>query len=301
MKLFHVIVLASAGAATVLGAGAVAEKSAVSLGPHFSQAASELLGMSPARWNEEYMLYRYHQLRMCRTGQLRPGFCFFLRKAMSTGEDRDVTRECEIKCRQFPDYHCFDTCKRGTLDERYDGEFAHSMYLLRKRLGMLTMLERWGLGFLQCPLDLLDESLGRCKTWSHGRKVIFALAGASLFHLLSIALYYARQRMPYPGTPETVRSGLLRGSIICSCFGSVFIGIACGKLLKYGAGDGKHALASFCALFAGTLYYAGQRIPNSQPARLCLLILSDDSFLTTYPHVALAMCAVGFGLGFGFN
>ena len=40
MKLFHVILLSSAGAATVLGAGAVAEKSAVSLGPHFSQAAS---------------------------------------------------------------------------------------------------------------------------------------------------------------------------------------------------------------------------------------------------------------------
>ena len=302
MKLAHIILLASAGARTVLGAGAVAEKSAVSLGPHFSQAASELLG-SPARWDKEYTLYRYHQLRMCQTGHSSAGFCYYMGKAMSTGEKRvgNVTRECEIKCRRFPDYHCFDTCKRAPLDERDDGEFAHSMYLLRKKLGMLTMLERWGLGFLQCPLDLLDESLGRCKAWSHGKKVIFALAGASLFHLLSIALYYARQRMPYPGTPETVRSGLLRGSIICSCFGSVFFGIACGKLLKYGAGDGKHALASFCALFAGALYYAGQRIPNSQPARLCLLILSDDSFLTTYPHVALAMCAVGFGLGFGFG
>ena len=51
MKLAHIILLSSAGAATVLGAGAVAEKSAVSLGPHFSQAASELLG-SPARWDK---------------------------------------------------------------------------------------------------------------------------------------------------------------------------------------------------------------------------------------------------------
>ena len=234
---------------------------------------------------------------------------------MSTGEDRDVTRECEIKCRQFPDYHCFDTCKRAPLDERYDEEFAHSLYLLRKKLGMLTMLERWGLGFLQCPLGLLDENVSSlCKTWSHGKRAMFALAGASLFHLLSIALYYARQRMPHPGTPETVRSGLLRGSIICSLFGFFFVGVAFGKLLKNGAGDGKHALASFCALFAGALYYAGHPVTHSHVIcvpgyyrwsypgdhiPVCVPVV--HSFLTTYPHVAWAMCAVGFGLGFGFN
>jgi len=261
---------------------------------------------------------------------------------MSTGEDRveNVTRECEIKCRQFPDYHCSDTCKRAPLGERYDGEFAHSMYLLRKKLGMLTMLERWGLGFLQCPLGLLDESVSSlCKTWPRSRaplwkRLMYPLAGASLFFILSIAIFYVRrrteaarrfaeaqepkgpppasaatlanlpvrparagelsgenstccvclealregdsvaklpcghvyhaacvknwlikhctcpncryelptddasfERMPHPGTPEMIRSGLLWGGLFCGFVAGVFLGMAAFSLLKYVAGE----------------------------------------------------------------
>ena len=130
---------------------------------------------------------------------------------MSTGEDRDVTRECEIKCRQFPDYHCFDTCKRAPLDETYDGEFAHSMYLLRKRLGMLTMLERWGLGCLKYVLD-----------WA---------LGAFCFHLLAGTLYYTYEDMAHAGTPETVQSGLLWGGHFCVVVGLVFYCLAARRFL----------------------------------------------------------------------
>ena len=94
--------------------------------------------------------------------------------------------------------------------------------------------------------------------------------------------------MPHPDTPESVLSGLLWGSIICSYLGSFFVGVAFGKLLKNGAGDGKHALASFCALFAGSLF-AGA------------LFADIESFLTTYPHVAWATGAMAIGLGFGFD
>ena len=270
MKLFHVIVLASAGAATVLGAGAVAEKSAVSLGPHFSQAASELLDLYPAQFGSGDMLH----LRMCRDGNYLPGSCYDIVMGMLlAGEDRvrNVTLECEINCRRFPDYHCFDTCKRAKLDEVYDGEIAHSLHLLRKMLGMrkMTTLERCGLGF-QYPF----------KTWSHKKRFYYALAGASLFYFLSLALYYTCE---HPGTPETVRSGLLWGSIICSFFGSVFVGMAIHKLLSHTAGDGELAGASFFAVFAGALYYARQRIPDPHPARLFLLIYClFHSFFASY-------------------
>ena len=191
------------------------------------------------------------------------------------GEDRvgNVTLECEIKCRRFPGYHCFDTCKRAKLNEVYDGEIAHSLHLLREMLGMrkMTTLERCGLGFLQYPF----------KTWSHEKRFYYALAGASLFYLLSLALYYTGE---HPGTPETVRSGLLWGSIICNFFGSVFVGMAIHKLLNQTAGrNGELAGACFFAVFAGALYYARQRIPDPHPARLCLLIYClFHSFFASY-------------------
>ena len=240
MKLAHIILLASAGARTVLGAGAVAEKSAVSLGPHFSQAASELLDLYPAQFGSGDMLH----LRMCRDGNYLPGSCYDIVMGMLlAGEDRvrNVTLECEIKCRRFPDYHCFDTCKRAKLDEVYDGEIAHSLHLLREMLGMrkMTTLERCGLGF-QYPF----------KTWSHGkRRFYYALAGASMFYLLSLALYYKRE---HPGTPETIRSGLLWGSIICSLFSLFFVGMATHKLLTAGGGALGGALVS--AIISGNFY-----------------------------------------------
>ena len=220
MKLAHIILLSSAGARTVLGAGAVAEKSAVSLGPHFCQAASELLEMYPAHFDSGNMLH----LRMCRDGNYLPGSCYDIVMGMLlAGEDRvrNVTLECEIKCRRFPDCHCFDTCKRAQLNERYDGEIEHSLHLLRKMLGIrkMTMLERWGLGFLKYVLD-----------W---------VLGAFCFILLAGSLYRLSKDMAHAGTPETVRSGFLWGSIICSFFGSVFVGLAIHKLLKNVAGEGE--------------------------------------------------------------
>ena len=210
MKLAHIILLSSAGAATVLGAGAVAEKSAVSLGPHFSQAASELLDLYPAQFGSGDMLH----LRMCRDGNYLPGSCYDIVMGMLlAGEDRvrNVTLECEINCRRFPDYHCFDTCKRAPLDERDDGEFAHSMYLLRKKLGMLTMLERWGLGFLKYVLD-----------W---------VLGAFCFILLAGSLYRLSKDMAHAGTPETVRSGLLWVGHFCVVVGLVFFCLAARRFL----------------------------------------------------------------------
>ena len=212
MKLFHVILLSSAGAATVLGAGAVAEKSAVSLGPHFSQAASELLGMSPALWESDSM----NGLRVCRNGDSPPRPCYNLVMGMLlTGEDRvaNVTLECEIKCRRFPDYHCFDTCQRAQLGERYDGEIAHSLQFLREMLGMrkVTMLERWGLGFLKYVLD-----------W---------VLGAFCFLLLAGSLYRLNKDMAHAGTPETVQSGLLWGGHFCVVVGLVFYCLAARRFL----------------------------------------------------------------------
>ena len=213
MKLAHIILLSSAGAATVLGAGAVAEKSAVSLGPHFSQAASELLDLYPAQFGSGDMLH----LRMCRDGNYLPGSCYDIVMGMLlAGEDRvrNVTLECEINCRRFPDYHCLDTCKRAKLDERYDGEIEHSLHLLRKMLGIrkMTMLERWGLGFLKYVLD-----------W---------VLGAFCFFLLAGSLYRLSKDMAHAGGyPETVRSGLLWGGHFCVVVGLVFYCMAARRLL----------------------------------------------------------------------
>ena len=265
MKLFHVILLASAGAATVLGAGAVAEKSAVSLGPHLSQAASELL---EEHLEEHLGSNAMLHLRVCRDGNYLSGSCYdIVMDTLLAGEDRvrNVTLKCEIKCRRFPGCHCFDTCKRAQLNERYDGEIEHSLHLLRKMLGIrkMTMLERWGLGFLKYVLD-----------W---------VLGAFCFILLAGSLYRLSKDMAHAGTPETVRSGLLWGSIICSFFGSVFVGMAIHKLLSHTAGDGELAGASFFAVFAGALYYARQRIPDPHPARLFLLIYClFHSFFASY-------------------
>ena len=212
MKLFHVILLSSAGAAAVLGAGAETEKSAVSLGPHFSQAASELLGMSPALWESDSM----NGLRVCRNGDSPPRPCYdFVMGMLLTGEDRvaNVTLECEIKCRRFPGYHCFDSCKRAKLNEVYDGEIAHALHLLRKMLGMrkMTMLERWGLGFLKYVLD-----------W---------VLGAFCFILLAGSLYRLSKDMAHAGTPETVRSGLLWVGHFCVVVGLVFYCLAARRFL----------------------------------------------------------------------
>ena len=265
MKLAHIILLASAGAATVLGAGAVAEKSAVSLGPHLSQAASELLEEHlEEHLGSDAMIH----LRVCRDGNYLSGSCYdIVMDTLLAGEDRvrNVTLECEIKCRRFPGCHCFDTCKRAQLNERYDGEIELSLHLLRKMLGIrkMTMLERWGLGFLKYVLD-----------W---------VLGAFCFILLAGSLYRLSKDMAHAGTPETVRSGLLWGSIICSFFGSVFVGMAIHKLLSHTAGDGELAGASFFAVFAGALYYARQRIPDPHPARLFLLIYClFHSFFASY-------------------
>ena len=213
MKLFHVILLASAGAATVLGAGAVAEKSAVSLGPHFSQAASELLEEHlEEHLGSDAMLH----LRVCRDGNYLSGSCYdIVMDTLLAGEDRvrNVTLECEIKCRRFPDCHCFDTCKRAQLNERYDGEIEHSLHLLRKMLGIrkMTMLERWGLGFLKYVLD-----------W---------VLGAFCFLLLAGSLYRLNKDMAHAGTPETVQSGLLWGGHFCVVVGLVFYCLAARRFL----------------------------------------------------------------------
>ena len=212
MKLVRIILLSSAGAAAVLGAGAVAEKSVVSLGPHFSQAATELLGMSPALWESDSM----NGLRVCRNGDSPPRPCYdFVMGMLLTGEDRvaNVTLECEIKCRRFPGYHCFDSCKRAKLNEVYDGEIAHALHLLRKMLGMrkMTMLERWGLGFLKYVLD-----------W---------VLGAFCFILLAGSLYRLSKDMAHAGTPETVQSGLLWGGHFCVVVGLVFYCLAARRFL----------------------------------------------------------------------
>ena len=211
MKLAHIILLSSAGAWAVLGAGAVAEKSAVSLGPHFSQAAiSELL---EEQLGSDAMIH----LSVCRDGNYLSGSCYdIVMDTLLAGEDRvrNVTLECEIKCRRFPGCHCFDTCKRAQLNERYDGEIEHSLHLLRKKLGIrkMTMLERWGLGFLKYVLD-----------W---------VLGAFCFFLLAGSLYRLSKDMAHAGTPETVRSGMLWG-------GALLRGRRLGLLL-FGRSKGPH-------------------------------------------------------------
>ena len=213
MKLFHIILLASAGAWTVLGAGAVAEKSAVSLGPHFSQAASELLEEHlEEHLGSDAMLH----LRVCRDGNYLSGSCYdIVMDTLLAGEDRvrNVTLECGTICREFPDYHCLDNCKRVQLGETYDGEFAYAMHLLRKMLGMrkMTMLERWGLGFLKYVLD-----------W---------VLGAFCFLLLAGSLYRLNKDMAHAGTPETVRSGVLWGGHFCVVAGLVFYCLAARRFL----------------------------------------------------------------------
>ena len=234
MKLAHIILLASAGAWTVLGAGAVAEKSAVSLGPHFSQAASELLDLDPAHFGSGNMLH----LRMCRDGNYLPGSCYDIVMGMLlAGEDRvrNVTLECQIKCRRLPGYHCFDTCKRAKLNEVYDGEIAHSLHLLREMLGMrkMTTLERCGLGFLHFPFKLLTASGG-------------ALGGALVSAIISGGLYYVRQQLPAPGpggaapaAPQPLKAVLLVGCLFFAFLGSIFLGAVSQKLFAYVIRDGE--------------------------------------------------------------
>ena len=222
MKLFHIILLSSAVAGSVLDAGAEAERLALSpavLGPHFAEAVEEALELGHYRYgtNTDYLI-------MCRDGHYHPYNCYnHIMSMLLNGTDavRYVTRECGTICREFPDYHCLDNCKRVQLGEVHDGDVAYSLHLLRKMLGMrkMTMLERWGLGFLQNALH-----------W---------FAGAFFVYLLAGALYYTHEDMAHAGTPETVRSGLLWGSIICSFFGSVFVGLAIHKLLKNVAGEGE--------------------------------------------------------------
>jgi len=232
MKLVRIILLSSAGAAAVLGAGAVAEKSVVSLGPHFSQAATELLGMSPALWESDSM----NGLRVCRNGDSPPRPCYdFVMGMLLTGEDRvaNVTLECEIKCRRFPGYHCFDSCKRAKLNEVYDGEIAHALHLLRKMLGMrkMTMLERWGHGFLHFPFKLLTAGGG-------------VLGGALLSAIMSGGLYHMRQKVSAPGgaapaAPQPMNAVLLVGCLFFAFLGSIFLGSASQKLFAYVNSDGE--------------------------------------------------------------
>ena len=216
MKLFHSILLASAGAWTVLGAGAVAEKSAVSLGPHFSQAASDVLDeliKSPAHFGSDNML----QLRMCRDGHCLPKTCYDFIMIMLNGTDavRYVTHERGITGNQLR-----SNCVRALGEMSDDGEFAHAVRLMREMIGVhkMTVLERWGLVDLH-PLDLIGvsvSSLGRYeaswarrgkrtmlalagayKTWPRSRaplwkRLMYPLAGAFLFFLLAFSFLYAR-------------------------------------------------------------------------------------------------------------
>ena len=233
MKLAHIILLSSAGAATVLGAGAVAEKSAVSLGPHLSQAASELL---EEHLEEHLGSNAMLHLRVCRDGNYLSGSCYdIVMDTLLAGEDRvrNVTLECEIKCRRFPGCHCFDTCKRAQLNERYDGEIEHSLHLLRKMLGMrkMTMLERWGLGFLHFPFKLLTAGGG-------------VLGGALLSAIMSGGLYHMRQKVSAPGgaapaAPQPMKAVLLVGCLFFAFLGSIFLGSASQKLFAYVNSDGE--------------------------------------------------------------
>ena len=233
MKLAHIILLSSAGAATVLGAGAVAEKSAVSLGPHFSQAASELL---EEHLEEHLGSNAMLHLRVCRDGNYLSGSCYdIVMDTLLAGEDRvrNVTLECEIKCRRFPGCHCFDTCKRAQLNERYDGEIEHSLHLLRKMLGIrkMTMLERWGLGFLHFPFKLLTAGGG-------------VLGGALLSAIMSGGLYHMRQKVSAPGgaapaAPQPMKAVLLVGCLFFAFLGSIFLGSASQKLFAYVNSDGE--------------------------------------------------------------
>jgi hypothetical protein len=211
MKLAHIILLSSAGAWTVLGAGAVAEKSAVSLGPHLSQPASELLDMYPAYLGPD-------NIHMCHVGHCIPSSCYdFIMSRLVNGTDsvRYVTRECGIKCRQFR-----TNCTWALGEISNDWEFAHALRLMRDMIGIrqMTMLERWGLVDLH-PLDLIGvsvSSLGRYeaswarrgkrtmlalagayKTWPRSRaplwkRLMYPLAGASLFFFLAFSFLYAR-------------------------------------------------------------------------------------------------------------
>ena len=152
-----------------------------------------------------------------------------------TGEDRvaNVTLECEIKCRRFPGYHCFDSCKRAKLNEVYDGEIAHALHLLRKMLGMrkMTMLERWGHGFLHFPFKLLTAGGG-------------VLGGALLSAIMSGGLYHMRQKVSAPGgaapaAPQPMNAVLLVGCLFFAFLGSIFLGSASQKLFAYVNSDGE--------------------------------------------------------------
>ena len=214
MKLFHIILLSSAVAGSVLDAGAEAERLALSpavLGPHFAEAVEEALELGHYRYgtNTDYLI-------MCRDGHYHPYNCYNHIMSMlvnGTNAVRYVTRECGNFCREFPDYHCLENCKRVQLGETYDGEFAYAMHLLRKMLGMrkMTMLERWGLGFLKYVLD-----------W---------VLGAFCFILLAGSLYRLNKDMAHAGTPVTVRSGVLWGGHFCVVVGLVFYCLAARRFL----------------------------------------------------------------------
>ena len=210
MKLFHIILLSSAVAGSVLDAGA--ERLALSpavLGPHFAEAVDEALETGHYGSNMQRLI-------MCRDGHYTSKTCYdFVMSMLVNGTHavRYVTRECGNFCREFPDYHCLDNCKRVQLGETYDGEFAYALHLLRKMLGMrkMTMLERWGLGFLKYVLD-----------W---------VLGALCFFLLAGSLYRLYKDTAHAGTPETVRSGMLWGGHFCVVVGLVFCCLAARRFL----------------------------------------------------------------------
>ena len=229
MKLVHIILLSSAGAATTArGAGAFAE-SVVSLGPHFAEAVDEALETGHYGSNMQRLI-------MCRDGHHTSKTCYdFVMSMLINGTNavRYVTRECGTICREFPDYHCLDNCKRVQLGETYDGEFAYAMHLLRKMLGMrkMTMLERWGHGFLHFPFKLLTAGGG-------------VLGGALLSAIMSGGLYHMRQKVSAPGgaapaAPQPMNAVLLVGCLFFAFLGSIFLGSASQKLFAYVNSDGE--------------------------------------------------------------
>ena len=224
MKLFHIILLSSAVAGSVLDAGA--ERLALSpavLGPHFAEAVDEALETGHYGSNMQRLI-------MCRDGHYTSKTCYdFVMSMLVNGTHavRYVTRECGNFCREFPDYHCLDNCKRVQLGETYDGEFAYALHLLRKMLGMrkMTMLERWGLGFLKYVLDWV---LGALCFFSSRRKSLPPLQGygprgysgnGSVGHALGGALLrgrrlglllFGRSKVPHKHRRN------LRGLLVCS-------------------------------------------------------------------------------------
>ena len=206
MKLVRIILLSSAGAAAVLGAGAVAEKSVVSLGPH-SEGMREMttlercgIGSTSTRWTcSARALFQNNQIMRALAGA---SFFYLLAGGLYYTSQRPSTPGTVRLCLLL----AFIICS-------FFGSLCVGV-AIRKVLNNVG-----GSG---------------------------ELAGASFLALLAGSFYYARQCMDYgryhyraPLLLQGVRTLLLYLTVFCSFGASIFLGRGTQKALVFVIRDGE--------------------------------------------------------------